>query len=128
MLAGVSGEVAVPGDELAAFAVAADPFQFAASAQSAGTSVAGASLMAALGDCGEQALDGCEVWFAIFERGGASDRSGRRSGSMCQAATAVRSKSAASSCGFDVAIEHAPVFTAAKCAAMGRGRRRSTVR
>ena len=110
----VMREVAVPGDELAAFAVAADPFQLAALGPFGGHFGGGREF-----DGGVRRLrDSSRSIVARFGWQHSSDvvrwPVGRRSGSMCQAAMPSRSKSATS-----IVRTAAPVLTAAKWAAMG---------
>ena len=86
------GQVAVPGDELSAFAVAADPFQLAALGPIGGHLRCRREFHGGVWDVRKQLLDRIEARFA--ESSDVVRRpAGRRSGSMCQAATPSRSKS-----------------------------------
>ena len=69
VLAGRLREVAVPGDELAALAVAADPFELAALGPfGRRLRSPGRVSRRRCGTCAKQSFDRCEVGFAPFER------------------------------------------------------------
>lgn len=67
MLAGGEREVAVPGDELFAFAVAADPFEFAPIIPLDGRLGCGREFDGGVGSAREQLLNCCEVGLEAFE-------------------------------------------------------------
>ena len=113
-------EVAVPGDELAAFAVAADPFEFAALGPVGGHLGGGGEFDGGVGRLVRAAARSLRRLARSIRATSCAGRLGRRSGSMCQAAMPSRSNSATS-----IVRTTAPVFMRGEVGRrLGRDRRR----